>query len=266
MRAFKAQKRSGPQGGVTFDFSRQSVAVNHYYFYVQDAEWDRPSEVWDLRPITDQAVSQRPCEWVKQQLRRARVLRQSRQWISRLCGPDAAASDLRSTRARRRAELLRPLDGAAAVADDRGRSRRRDSHRLALHQVEVSLTQVFERPSKAGTFLKPSSATISTWADPIASASCSPSHHASDTDPHLRLSHPRDHRWRRAEPPDRVPVLAREAVNSKSSGPYGPRPRSITRTIFTSRRACRTWRISGISAIRSTANSSRSNASAISAS
>ena len=30
MRAFKAQKRSGPQGGVTFDFSRQSVAVNHY--------------------------------------------------------------------------------------------------------------------------------------------------------------------------------------------------------------------------------------------
>ncbi len=29
MRAFKAHKRSGPQGGVTFDFSRQSVAVNH---------------------------------------------------------------------------------------------------------------------------------------------------------------------------------------------------------------------------------------------
>jgi hypothetical protein len=37
MRAFKAQKRSGPKGGVTFDFSRQSVAVNHYYFYAQDA-------------------------------------------------------------------------------------------------------------------------------------------------------------------------------------------------------------------------------------
>ena len=39
MRAFKAQKRPGPQGGVTFDFSRQSVAVHHYYFYVQDPEW-----------------------------------------------------------------------------------------------------------------------------------------------------------------------------------------------------------------------------------
>ena len=38
MRAFKAQKRSVPQGGVTSDFSRQSVAVNHYYFYVQDPD------------------------------------------------------------------------------------------------------------------------------------------------------------------------------------------------------------------------------------
>jgi hypothetical protein len=28
-RAFKAHKRCGPQGGVTFDFTRQSVAVNH---------------------------------------------------------------------------------------------------------------------------------------------------------------------------------------------------------------------------------------------
>ena len=43
MRAFKAQKRAGPQGGVTFDFSRQSVAVNHYYFYVQDPDWGPPS-------------------------------------------------------------------------------------------------------------------------------------------------------------------------------------------------------------------------------
>jgi hypothetical protein len=32
MRAFKAQKRRGPGKAVSFDFSRQSVAVNHYYF------------------------------------------------------------------------------------------------------------------------------------------------------------------------------------------------------------------------------------------
>jgi hypothetical protein len=34
MRAFKAHKRRLSHGGVTFDFSRQPVAVNHYYFYV----------------------------------------------------------------------------------------------------------------------------------------------------------------------------------------------------------------------------------------
>jgi hypothetical protein len=39
MRAFKAQTRYTPRGSVTFDFTRQSVAVNHYYFYVQDREW-----------------------------------------------------------------------------------------------------------------------------------------------------------------------------------------------------------------------------------
>src|SRR4029450_10052890 len=39
MRAFKAHKRSGAQGRVPVDVSRQSVAVNHYYFYVQDPEW-----------------------------------------------------------------------------------------------------------------------------------------------------------------------------------------------------------------------------------
>ena len=38
MRSFKAKKSRGPQGGVRFDFSRQPVFVNHYYFYVQDRD------------------------------------------------------------------------------------------------------------------------------------------------------------------------------------------------------------------------------------
>src|SRR3954462_6016580 len=37
--AFKARKLTGSEQGVLFEFSRQSVAVNHYYFYVQDREW-----------------------------------------------------------------------------------------------------------------------------------------------------------------------------------------------------------------------------------
>jgi hypothetical protein len=39
MNAFGAHKVVGPTGRISFDFSRRSVAVNHVYFYVQDAEW-----------------------------------------------------------------------------------------------------------------------------------------------------------------------------------------------------------------------------------
>jgi hypothetical protein len=73
MRAFKAQKRFGPQGGVTFDFSRQAVAVNHYYFYVQDPEWGPAF----LKLGTYLPYPIKLClnghEWVKQQLRRADI-------------------------------------------------------------------------------------------------------------------------------------------------------------------------------------------------
>ena len=37
--SFKARKVVAQTGHVSFDFSRQSVAVNHIYFYVQDVEW-----------------------------------------------------------------------------------------------------------------------------------------------------------------------------------------------------------------------------------
>jgi hypothetical protein len=39
MRAFKAHKQSGPGVKVRFEFSRQWVAVNQYYFYVHDRDW-----------------------------------------------------------------------------------------------------------------------------------------------------------------------------------------------------------------------------------
>ena len=42
MRSFKAHKRQGRGHTPVFDFSRQSVAVNHYYFYVEDRDWGPP--------------------------------------------------------------------------------------------------------------------------------------------------------------------------------------------------------------------------------
>ena len=37
--SFKATKHLTPPRAVHFSFARQTVAVKHYYFYLQDAEW-----------------------------------------------------------------------------------------------------------------------------------------------------------------------------------------------------------------------------------
>ena len=73
MRAFKAHKRATPRGGVTFDFSRQSVAVNHYYFYVQDPEWGPAFLKFGTYLPYPIKLCLNGHEWVKQQLRRAGV-------------------------------------------------------------------------------------------------------------------------------------------------------------------------------------------------
>jgi hypothetical protein len=73
MRSFKAAKRCGPHGGVTFDFSRQSVAVSHYYFYLQDREWGPAFvKIGTYLPYPIK-LCLNGHEWVKQQLARVRI-------------------------------------------------------------------------------------------------------------------------------------------------------------------------------------------------
>jgi hypothetical protein len=155
MRAFKAQKRSGPQGGVTFDFSRQSVAVNHYYFYVQDPEWGPAF----LKLGTYLPYPIKLClnghEWVKQQLRRADIRFESLDNGFLACADPArlqticdalGPADVQAFFDRWAARLpspLTPTDRAAGY-----------THRLALQQVEVSLTQVFARPVQGRHFFE----------------------------------------------------------------------------------------------------------------
>lgn len=155
MRAFKAHKRSGPQGGVTFDFSRQPVAVNHYYFYVQDPEWGPAF----LKLGTYLPYPIKLClnghEWVKQQLRRAGIAFESLdngfltcadptrlQAICDQLGP----TDVQAFFDRWTARLPSPLTAADQAAGY--------THRLALQQVEVSLTQVFARPVQGRHFFE----------------------------------------------------------------------------------------------------------------
>lgn len=146
-RAFKAHKRTGPQGGVTFDFTRQSVAVNHYYFYVQDPEWG-PAFIkigtYVPYPIK---LCLNGHERAKQHLRRADIPFTSLdngfltcadptrlQAICDQLGP----RDLQQFFDRWSHRLpwpLRPEDRAAGF-----------DHRVTICQLEVSLTQIFDRP------------------------------------------------------------------------------------------------------------------------
>ena len=140
---------------MSFDFSRQSVAVNHYYFYVQDPEWGPAF----LKMGTYLPYPIKLClnghEWVKQQLRRADV------GFDSLDNGFLACAD--PTRLQTICDQLGPADvqgffdrwtarlPAPLTATDRAAGY---THRLALQQVEVSLTQVFERPVQGRHFFE----------------------------------------------------------------------------------------------------------------
>jgi hypothetical protein len=155
MRAFKAQKRRGPGKAVSFDFSRQSVAVNHYYFYLQDLEWGPAFLKFGTYLPYPIKLCLNGHEWVKQQLRRAQVPFDS------LDNGFLACAD--PTRLQAICDQLGPADVQAffdrwaarlpspMTAVDRAAGY---THRLALQQVEVSLTQVFARPVQGRHFFE----------------------------------------------------------------------------------------------------------------
>jgi hypothetical protein len=155
MRAFKAHKRCGPQGGVTFDFARQWVAVNQYYFYVHDRDWG-PAFVkigtYLPHPVK---LCLNGHEWVKQQLRRQRIRFESLDNGFLSCADPAALqatcdalgpADIQTFFDRWSHRLPWPMAPAHRAAGY--------DHRLALNQLEVSLTQVFDRPVQGRHFFE----------------------------------------------------------------------------------------------------------------
>jgi hypothetical protein len=147
MRSFKAHKRCGPGTKITFDFSRQSVAVNHYYFYVQDRDWGPAF----LKIGTYLPYPVKLClnghEWVKQELTRQRRRFQSLDNGFLTCADPVA---LQAT-----CDALGPADVQAFFdrwshrlpwpMTPRDRAAGYD-HRLAICQLEVSVTHVFDQP------------------------------------------------------------------------------------------------------------------------
>lgn len=146
-RSFKATRGATPSGGICFEFSRQSVFVNHFYFYLQDRDWGPAFiKVGTYAPYPVK-VCLNGHEWVKQRLLREGVGFESLdngfrscenpQRLQQLCdrlGPD----DIQAFFDRWSSRLPWPL-----TPEDRAAGYR---HRLSLWQVELSLTQVFHRP------------------------------------------------------------------------------------------------------------------------
>jgi hypothetical protein len=155
MRSFKAHKQAGPGVKVRFEFSRQWVAVNQYYFYVQDPDWGPGF----LKIGTYLPYPVKLClnghEWVKQRLGRDRIRFESLDNGFRACAAPAALqaacdalgpTDVQAFFDRWSQRLPWPMTAADRAAGY--------DHRLAINQLEVSLTQVFDRPVQGRHFFE----------------------------------------------------------------------------------------------------------------
>jgi hypothetical protein len=145
--SFKATKHMVSPTTVHFSFSRQAVAVKHYYFYVQDAEWGPAF----IKIGTYMPHPVRVClngnEWLKQQLRKERIpfdsLDNGFLWCAdperlQQLADSLSPTDVQSFFDRWLEQLPWPLTPADRAAGYR--------HRLSIWQLEMSLTQVFTTP------------------------------------------------------------------------------------------------------------------------
>lgn len=146
-RVWRGWRRGGPDGHPHFEFRRQSALPNHYYFYVYDREWGpafwkcccyAPYPVW---------LCLNGHEWAKRQAQKAGLsFRALDNGFRSTTDADALAAICARLAARdvwaffRRWERLLP---SPFSAEDRQRGYR---YQLALRQLELSDTRVFDRP------------------------------------------------------------------------------------------------------------------------
>jgi hypothetical protein len=152
--AFKAKKEKH-EHRVRFQFSRQSVYVKTYYFYLQDGEFGPGFiKVGTYAPYPVK-VCLNGHEWAKQQLRREGIAFESLdngflscadparlQAVCQSLGPDQVQAFFDKWVAR----LPWPL-----TATDRAAGYQ---HRLSIWQMEVSYTHIFTRPVRGREFFE----------------------------------------------------------------------------------------------------------------
>lgn len=152
--AFKAGKKD-QKGYVGFEYARQSVCVNHYYFYLQDRDFGPAFiKVCTYAPYAIK-VYLNGHEWVKQQLRQEGIVFEELdngllscedpERLQAICdqlGPQQIQAFFNKWMQR----LPLPL-----TAQDRKAGY---AHRLSVWQLEVSHTQVFSDPVQGREFFE----------------------------------------------------------------------------------------------------------------
>jgi hypothetical protein len=152
---FKAQKQKTPSHFVSFEWSRQSSYVNHYYFYIQDAEWGPAF----IKVCTYAPYPVKVClnghEWVKQQLRKKGIafepldngfLSCAEPHVLQAFCDELGEAQIQAFFDKWLARLPWPL-----TPEDR---RAGYAHRLSIWQLEISRTQVFTQPRRGREFFE----------------------------------------------------------------------------------------------------------------
>ncbi len=153
--SFKATSQKGQRGFVSIHYSRQSVYVNHYYFYIQDQEFGPGFiKVSSYIPYPIK-VCLNGHEWAKQQLRQAGIAFESLdngfrscedpQRLQALCD-QLGPAQIQAFFDKWVERLPMPL-----TAEDRQAGY---GHRLSVWQVEISRTQVFSEPRRGREFFE----------------------------------------------------------------------------------------------------------------
>ena len=154
--SFKGSKRKSPEGFVDFDFSRQPVYVNQFYFYLRDKEWGPAFiKVCSYLPFAIK-LCLNGHEWAKQQLRHEGIAFESLdngflhcdhpEQLQQICddlGPEAVLRFFHHWAGKKIPWPLTKEDREAG-----------HEHRLSIWQMETSLTQVFDRPDQGRHFFE----------------------------------------------------------------------------------------------------------------
>lgn len=153
--SFKASQGKGPGSTIGFDYSRQSVYVKHYYFYLQDEDFGPGF----IKVCTYVPYAVKVClnghEWAKQQaIRRGLGFEpldngfgacDDPSWLQAICD-ELGPSQIQAFFEKWQQRLPWPLTETDQQAGYK--------HRLSIWQVELSRTQIFDDPLRGREFFE----------------------------------------------------------------------------------------------------------------